>query len=131
MDDIDRAKSTYSHYSLHRLKALAETKATYAQSATYDHCAILELISEKEQALAAEVANGAGRRAWVAIGISALALAFSVWSLAHKSQDLPPPPALPQAQPNHSPDLPAVKSPASPASPARDTSTTLPTPKEQ
>ena len=88
--DVDRnievAKAIYTQYPLARLRALLPTRVN--SPTEYHHSALLELIEEREQELAAEVAAGASRRAWVAIGISAAALIVAALALWIRVQEL-------------------------------------------
>lgn len=88
MDDTDRAidaaKRKYARHPLARLKALLPTIVEHkdcTQFLSYDQPAILELISEREQDLAHEIAKKARRVSWLALAVAVLAVVFAGWTL--------------------------------------------------
>ena len=139
--DVDRniegAKALYSGYPLARLRALLPTRVN--SPTEYTHSALLELISEREQELAAAVARTAGRRAVAAIVVSLLALVVAAWTLwlrvgelSARSPGASPAgilsqTAAPPLLPDSSPGQPALSSPLASDDPATGTSTTSPT----
>lgn len=112
---IDGAKAMYEHYPLARLKALLPTRNNSPTS--FQYSALVELISEKEQALAHEVARKSRVLAMIALVLSGVAITVSLLKLGMEwesrsfrsatTQSYPSPrqsspPTTTQSQPNSS-----------------------------